>query len=63
METSTAQLSHGGYSNGGGTVFKITLGGTLTTLYSFCSQQACADGDYPSAGRFKTLTGTSTAQP
>src|ERR1022692_485077 len=27
-----------GGTNGQGTVFKITQGGTLTTLYSFCSQ-------------------------
>jgi uncharacterized repeat protein (TIGR03803 family) len=27
-----------------GTVFKITPSGTLTTLYSFCSQSSCADG-------------------
>ena len=34
----------------GGTVFKITPRGILTTLYSFCTQPACADGmvpDYP----------------
>src|SRR5580704_15441417 len=35
--------------NGGaniyGTVFKITPSGTLTTLYSFCSQSGCTDGD------------------
>jgi uncharacterized repeat protein (TIGR03803 family) len=30
-----------------GTVFKLTPSGTLTTLYSFCSQTACADGVYP----------------
>ena len=30
-----------------GTVFKITPSGTLTTLYSFCSQSGCADGDHP----------------
>jgi len=30
-----------------GTVFKLTPSGTLTTLYSFCSQSACADGVYP----------------
>jgi uncharacterized repeat protein (TIGR03803 family) len=30
-----------------GTVFKLTPGGALTTLYSFCSQTACADGVYP----------------
>ena len=28
----------GGGDHGGGTVFKITVGGRLTTLYSFCSQ-------------------------
>jgi uncharacterized repeat protein (TIGR03803 family) len=31
-----------------GTVFKITPGGTLTTLYTFCSQPKCADGRDPS---------------
>jgi len=30
-----------------GTVFKITLGGVLTTIYSFCSQSNCADGAFP----------------
>ncbi len=39
-----------GGANGAGTVFKITTGGTLTTLYSFCSQSECADGDVPYAG-------------
>ena len=43
----------GGAHNGGiiygGTVYKITTGGTLTTLYSFCAQSNCADGSYPSA--------------
>jgi len=29
--------SGGAYSDGGGTVFKITPSGTLTTIYSFCS--------------------------
>ncbi len=33
-----------------GTVFKITPSGTLTTLYSFCSQPNCADGALPYAG-------------
>jgi uncharacterized repeat protein (TIGR03803 family) len=28
-----------------GTVFKISPSGNLTTLYSFCSQSRCADGD------------------
>jgi len=30
-----------------GTVFKITPSGTLTTLYSFCSQANCTDGANP----------------
>jgi uncharacterized repeat protein (TIGR03803 family) len=33
-----------------GTVFKITSAGTLTTIYSFCSQTNCADGSTPFAG-------------
>lgn len=33
-----------------GTVFKITPGGALTTLYSFCSETNCADGSDPRAG-------------
>jgi uncharacterized repeat protein (TIGR03803 family) len=36
-----------GYPAQYGTVFKITLGGTLTTLYNFCSVTNCADGAYP----------------
>jgi uncharacterized repeat protein (TIGR03803 family) len=34
---------------GGGTVFKITPSGTLTTLYTFCSQPNCADGASPTS--------------
>jgi len=37
-------------NSGCGTVFKITPGGTLTTLYSFCSQSGCTDGGGPKAG-------------
>jgi uncharacterized repeat protein (TIGR03803 family) len=39
--------SEGG-TYGGGTVFKITARGTLTTLYSFCTLAGCVDGSYPS---------------
>ena len=35
--------------DGNGTVFEITSGGTLTTLYSFCGQTNCSDGGGPSA--------------
>jgi uncharacterized repeat protein (TIGR03803 family) len=32
-----------------GTVFEITPGGALTTLYSFCAQTNCTDGQAPSS--------------
>ncbi len=35
---------------GCGTVFTITRSGSLTTLYSFCSQTNCSDGSVPYAG-------------
>ncbi|HKN00965.1 MAG TPA: choice-of-anchor tandem repeat GloVer-containing protein [Candidatus Binataceae bacterium] len=38
-----------GGTNANGTVFKITPSGTLTTLYSFCSQANCTDGAHPEA--------------
>jgi uncharacterized repeat protein (TIGR03803 family) len=51
---------YGTTSNGGnvtcappvgcGTIFKITTGGTLTTLYSFCTAANCPDGTNPFAG-------------
>jgi uncharacterized repeat protein (TIGR03803 family) len=40
-----------------GTVFKITPGGTLTTLYSFCSLAGCADGEEPLAGLVQATNG------
>ena len=58
--------SQGG-SAGDGTVFKITPSGSLTTLYSFCSQggAACTDGFYPEAtlleGSDGNFYGTTTA--
>jgi uncharacterized repeat protein (TIGR03803 family) len=41
----------------GGTVFEITPGGTLTTLYSFCSQLNCADGELSYAGLVQASNG------
>ncbi len=40
----------GGGVYGYGTVFRITPGGTLTTLYSFCAQRYCPDGKWPYGG-------------
>jgi uncharacterized repeat protein (TIGR03803 family) len=42
---------------GNGTVFKITPSGTLTTLYSFCSQSRCPDGGGPWAGLIQATNG------
>ena len=39
-----------GGAHGSGTVYKITSKGKLTTIYSFCSQNNCADGEEPFAG-------------
>jgi uncharacterized repeat protein (TIGR03803 family) len=39
----------GGLYNDGGTVFKITPQGVLTTIYNFCAQTNCPDGDSPRA--------------
>jgi uncharacterized repeat protein (TIGR03803 family) len=65
MGTSTGQPSYGGsrtnypcdFFHGCGTVFKITPSGTLTTLYSFCSQNECPDGDWPTAGLVQATNG------
>ncbi len=38
---------YGGQSSFGGTVYKMTATGTLTTLYSFCSVTGCYDGALP----------------
>ena len=38
-----------GGANGGGTIFKITPRGKLTTVYNFCSQTNCADGQNANA--------------
>jgi len=57
--------------NGFGTIFKITPDGELTTIYRFCPQSGCRDGEYPDApvvqatdGNFygtKAIGGSSTA--
>src|SRR5580692_3902993 len=40
----------GGGADNGGTIFKITASGRLTTLYGFCSQSECTDGANPYGG-------------
>ena len=46
-----------GGAYGQGTVFKLTPSGTLTTLYSFCQQIACADGSDPYGGLVQGTSG------
>jgi uncharacterized repeat protein (TIGR03803 family) len=46
-----------GGANGFGTVFRITSGGKFTTLYNFCSQTNCADGENPAAGLIQGKNG------
>jgi uncharacterized repeat protein (TIGR03803 family) len=47
----------GGGTHGAGTVFKITSAGVLTTLYSFCSETACKDGEKLTAGLLQAANG------
>jgi uncharacterized repeat protein (TIGR03803 family) len=44
-------------SGGCGTVFKITLTGTLTTLYNFCSLSSCPNGPQPEAALVQATDG------
>ena len=50
--------TEGGGANSAGSVFKITLSGTLTTIHSFCSVIDCSDGGYPQAGLVQGNNGT-----
>jgi uncharacterized repeat protein (TIGR03803 family) len=44
-------------TGGCGTIFKITPGGSLTTLYSFCAQPHCTDGTVPNSGLIQATDG------
>jgi uncharacterized repeat protein (TIGR03803 family) len=50
-------------TGGCGTIFEVTLAGELTTLYSFCAQKGCPDGENPNSfmqatnGSFYGVTG------
>ena len=47
---------YGGTANIG-TVFKLTQGGAITTIYSFCSKSLCTDGSLPDAGLVQASDG------
>ena len=54
-----------GPSGGEGTIYRLTLSGQYSTVYSFCSQTACTDGQLPVGGVIEgsdgNLYGTTTA--
>jgi uncharacterized repeat protein (TIGR03803 family) len=47
----------GSGANAGGTIFKITPTGKLTTLYGFCAQANCTDGKYPMGALVQATNG------
>ena len=52
----TSCLSNSSYV-GCGTIFRITPDGKLTTLYSFCTQTGCPDGQFPFGGLIEATDG------
>jgi uncharacterized repeat protein (TIGR03803 family) len=40
-------VGYGGNSSGSGTIYKMTLSGEITTLYTFCPNAGCIDGRAP----------------
>ena len=48
---------YGGVDNRG-TVFKVATNGEFTTLYSFCAQSGCPDGDYVYGGLVQGTDGS-----
>jgi uncharacterized repeat protein (TIGR03803 family) len=46
-----------GGANSNGSAFRISPSGTVTTIYSFCSQSACSDGANPVGGLIQATDG------
>jgi len=49
--------NYGGPNAMGGTIFNISPGGALTTLYAFCAQYMCSDGDHSFGGVIQASDG------
>jgi uncharacterized repeat protein (TIGR03803 family) len=49
--------TYDGGANNAGTIFRLDAEGSVTTLYSFCSQPSCADGSYPLSGLYYAKDG------
>jgi len=64
MEKFMGQRNPVGSTNGAcsfgecGTIFSITTSGALTTLYEFCSQTNCADGESPTSALIQGTDGS-----
>jgi uncharacterized repeat protein (TIGR03803 family) len=50
-------IASSGGTSAYGTIFKMTPSGKLTTIYSFCSQAGCADGETPIAALIQGTDG------
>ena len=50
-------VTNAGGAKNDGTIFRLTPGGVLTTLYSFCAKTNCTDGIYPSTGLVQASNG------
>lgn len=44
-------------ANNGGTIFRITPNGTLTTVYNFCASAGCSDGGSPCSPLIQGMNG------
>ncbi len=49
--------TYSGGVHGGGTIFRITPSGKLTTVYNFCSQSGCTDGGSPYSAFLQAANG------
>ena len=49
--------NYGGPNAMGGTIFNISPGGALTTLYAFCDQYLCTDGEHSFGGVIQASDG------
>jgi uncharacterized repeat protein (TIGR03803 family) len=45
------------YGGAGGSIFRMTLAGVMTTIYTFCAQPNCSDGEFPQAGLIQATDG------
>ena len=57
-DTNLYGVTIGGGTNDDGSAFMITTAGALTSLYSFCSQPNCTDGEGPYGGLVQVSNGT-----